>query len=354
MKKRTFRRVSLCALLAFGVLLSGAWVSADIAVRKIVQAKLPALLARADSAGLQISHLRMAETGLALPFAFECQDVHGSVEVTRPVVPTKESYFDFSVERVSATPRLPGFGSVTLLVEGASLTPVRELGKPVSSTSESKLLEIVGIKLQSFSSDLAFNLGEPLQAVQQSLLELEQIARTGRSNTPFHLIAFAQLKLGGREQKLLLSSDKDQSGYFLRSDTQSLRALAAFHDLKISEEELEVVASYPLQAPELMRIKELAENTAIQLHRQDQSIPRDAYKHVLWSYQLAKSLGEEVAEKITSAHERGSDDNSPGELLMDMNNNELGLEYARKGIAEGGLLEVALSDPRLIREPELL
>jgi hypothetical protein len=54
----------------------------------------------------------------------------------------------------------------------------------------------------------------------------------------------------------------------------------------------------------------------------------DAFRHALWSYMMAKDLGEEPAKAFGDAHERQRLD-SEGARLMDLYNNAVGRELAR-------------------------
>jgi hypothetical protein len=80
-------------------------------------------------------------------------------------------------------------------------------------------------------------------------------------------------------------------------------------------------------------------------------VPEDAYRHVLWSYLLTKEFGGAFAVEVTNAHETGKTGNTREERLMDINNNEIGREYARRGEEEQELLKLTLTDPRVIRKP---
>ncbi|WCN09008.1 DUF6973 domain-containing protein [Marinomonas mediterranea] len=61
--------------------------------------------------------------------------------------------------------------------------------------------------------------------------------------------------------------------------------------------------------------------------RNDQS---DAFRHCFWSALLAKELGEKNAKKFTSAHE-SSPTNAINEKLMDLHNNDIGLNIGKSG-----------------------
>jgi len=55
--------------------------------------------------------------------------------------------------------------------------------------------------------------------------------------------------------------------------------------------------------------------------------PADAFRHALWSFRMTRDLGAEAAKRFGDAHEV-SRPNRPGELLMDLYNNNTGRRMA--------------------------
>ncbi|MEM9354433.1 MAG: hypothetical protein AAGA92_15615, partial [Planctomycetota bacterium] len=115
---------------------------------------------------------------------------------------------------------------------------------------------------------------------------------------------------------------------------------------------IELIASMPLRTPRLLRIKNDAESTAKQAYEADESVPQDAYRHVLWNFLLTRAFDEQTAQAVTDAHEAGDTGNSKAEREMDYNNNAVGRRYAAEGVRRPEILEKLLSDPEVIRTAE--
>ncbi|EKU82582.1 hypothetical protein ABIB42_000835 [Massilia sp. UYP32] len=100
-------------------------------------------------------------------------------------------------------------------------------------------------------------------------------------------------------------------------------ALALFNQL--TEQERAYLRSHPHHVPVIMRAREFAQSEARRLFsisgHNDHS---DAFRHCLWSAQLARDIGITKARLYTTAHE-SSLRNPPKERAMDLHNNSIGL-----------------------------
>jgi hypothetical protein len=84
----------------------------------------------------------------------------------------------------------------------------------------------------------------------------------------------------------------------------------------------------------------------------------DAFRHALWSYRVTKSMGEKTARAFGEAHERKNmkkDSQPKGQLLMDLQNGEVGIELAKgnKNSKESDIavIKKAISEHRLRTSP---
>ena len=100
-------------------------------------------------------------------------------------------------------------------------------------------------------------------------------------------------------------------------------ALALFNQL--TEQERAYLRSHPHHIPVIMRAREFAQSEAKRLFaisgHNDNS---DAFRHCLWSAQLARDIGITNARLCTTAHE-SSPRNPPKERAMDLHDNGVGL-----------------------------
>lgn len=190
-------------------------------------------------------------------------------------------------------------------------------------------------------------------AVNAVAAELVRIWAEGRSKLPLQLKASVDFQYAGDDLSLDIFSRKSESGdYALQAEAGDVREIARHLGLEVTEAEIEVVSSRPLQAPQLLAISKLAEETSKEAAARDPSVPEDAYRHLLWSYWLTQSVGEELAKQVTDAHEVGPTGNTEAERRMDYHNNEIGRRYAKEGVDVSKILELAKTDPDVAREPK--
>ena len=80
----------------------------------------------------------------------------------------------------------------------------------------------------------------------------------------------------------------------------------------------------------------------------------DAFRHALWSYKMAKSMGYAVAKRITDGHEITTP-NPLGSRLMDLYNNEVGRQLAadtsNHGLSDEEVIYQALRKGKLRIKP---
>ncbi|MBX7157857.1 MAG: hypothetical protein K1X66_05680 [Verrucomicrobiae bacterium] len=93
----------------------------------------------------------------------------------------------------------------------------------------------------------------------------------------------------------------------------------------------QVLAVGPLDANEASNIGEeafqVSDKTGLPGRHNGQ---RDAFRHAYLSCRMAQELGTDQAEKIGNIHEQYGE-NPPEEIVMDVNNNEVGRKLAVKG-----------------------
>jgi hypothetical protein len=119
---------------------------------------------------------------------------------------------------------------------------------------------------------------------------------------------------------------------------------------KLNDAEVELVSRYPTRIASLLAIKERASKEADREYNNDQTFPGDAYRHILWSYQLTREFGAEFAELVTNAHEEGEEASQGKDRAKDLNNNKVGRDWAKQGIPEHHLKERVQTDPQVIRQ----
>jgi hypothetical protein len=119
--------------------------------------------------------------------------------------------------------------------------------------------------------------------------------------------------------------------------------------------DIEIIAHNPIRAPQLLKIRAKASNTASSAYEKDPNVPKDAYRHVLWSYLLTREYGADFAREVADAHEltnnpeEKNDPDAEAYHRQDYNNNEVGRKYAEAGYSESDILLLVKTDPKVIR-----
>ena len=158
--------------------------------------------------------------------------------------------------------------------------------------------------------------------------------------------------LKGREVTTRLGVAQEGPWHELQIVVDDLKALASMFDEPFTDAEYELVASMPLRTPRLLRIRDDAASTAKLEHGDDETVPEDAYRHVLWSFLLAKAFGADVAERVTDSHEQGDWGSTNAAREMDLNNNGIGRRYAAEDVRREDILQKVRTDPLVIRSAE--
>ena len=182
---------------------------------------------------------------------------------------------------------------------------------------------------------------------------LKEFIMTGRAAIPMEFSGTAFFPLDGTYVQSRIFIENRAGVALLRMNEDDVMYLAEQFDLKhpLNEIEADLVASNPLKAPSLLDIRRRASRESEIAHSADRQVPEDAYRHVLWSYLLARKFGAEFAEKVTGAHEEGMTGNTEAEKAMDLQNNKVGIGYALSGRKEQELLRLVMTDPQVVRQP---
>jgi hypothetical protein len=212
----------------------------------------------------------------------------------------------------------------------------------------------IRIKLRDFSKAVV------IQQVRDLIKEIHAFSTHGVTRIPLSFSATKMFEIKGNPHRARLSVEQKGDEYLLVMDKDDLKLIAAtISGEKVSSMDIDVISRNPIKAPQLLKIRDKAVVTARQARQQDQNVPEDAYRHVLWSYLLVKAYGETFAKEVTDAHEVHADREkmSKEELLklnienyQDLQNNATGRRYAKMGYPESGILRYVLNDDAVIRD----
>jgi len=180
--------------------------------------------------------------------------------------------------------------------------------------------------------------------------KLLEFARKGKTPLMLDFKTAVSFEIHGAPIRASIESRQIDGITFLRMPVQDLITISAVLDEGLTSQEIRILSENPMLAPQLLKIRNYARTTAYRAGKNDASVPKDAYRHVLWSYLLTREFGEAFSEKVTQAHEINAVlDNTAAQTAMDFKNNAVGRKYARLGYEESSLLSRLRKDPAVVR-----
>ena len=193
-------------------------------------------------------------------------------------------------------------------------------------------------------------LSDPRSGLHNILQNISALFREEDASLNAVIRALVTFKVRDKEAQAYLYTVRENGVASLRFEEKDIRKMADIFNLELSDDEVGIIANYPLRAPIIMRITSDAKETSRNAHKRDRSVPEDAYRHVLWSYLLTQKFGEAFAETVTDAHEV-LPTNTAEERKMDFHNNRIGREYAQRGVKRERILWLVKNDENVIKKP---
>jgi hypothetical protein len=202
------------------------------------------------------------------------------------------------------------------------------------------------------------NLADIKMQIRNFAGEIKKFTEEARTTIPIEFSAKEIIKLKGNSFTVNLQIEKKGEAYCIVANKDDLSFIGGniFPPKQtLTPADIEIIANNPLRAPQLLRIQSKASTEAANAYEQNPKVPEQAYRHVLWSYLLAKEYGADFAEEVTDAHEITEDveemnaPNAESNRRQDLNNNEVGRKYAALGYSESKILSFVMTDPQVIR-----
>ncbi len=207
------------------------------------------------------------------------------------------------------------------------------------------------INLSDIECRCSLSVLDPGTSLRTVLPEIVSLLAASEFQLPLQLDGSLSFVLKDEPTVLGIEVAQRDGGSALRLRTDDVAKLSSRFDEALTRAEVQLIADDPLRAARLLEIKDSAETDSREAHQQDDTVPEDAYRHVLWSYLLASTYGEEFAKRVGDAHEAGDTGNTPAERAMDYHNNEIGRNYAQLEFKRNTILRRVLNDSDVRREP---
>jgi hypothetical protein len=175
------------------------------------------------------------------------------------------------------------------------------------------------------------------------------ITDSGQTLYPITLKAVGSFNVRDERVKALLTVKRQGSEYLIILNKESLKIISWLFEEPLTEPEINILSKNPFRAPRLLKIKDEAQKISHKAHSMNDTVPEDAYRHILWSYLLTRQYGTDFAQQVTDAHEQGNTDNSAAEHRMDYTNNRIGRRYASQKYGKEDILFQLLRDSEVVR-----
>jgi hypothetical protein len=199
-------------------------------------------------------------------------------------------------------------------------------------------------------SRIPLHLNYPEESAKEILAEVKILFRENRTPIDLEIEVDALLGIDEKEVKVGLYTQRIDAVTYLKFDEEDILNAAKNLDLILAKKEAEIISNHPSRVPALIKITRDAKRLSEAEKNKDASFPDDAYKHIYWSYQLAREFGPDLAKEITDAHET-IPNNTANERIMDYHNNEVGRKYATEKLSSHELKNRVLHSEEIIRSP---
>lgn len=257
-----------------------------------------------------------------------------------------EKKFEFRARQLDAW--LAGDGMVTVQATDLQLATKDPAGNQDNTGQDQTLEETVNSKV--FQCTFPMELSNPMPGLEEVLGKVVELIQSGATTLPLTSKAVLEFTMNGKPMRLGMGIEQQGELHALVLSKSDLQEVSQHFQEELTDAEVGVLAEYPLRAAQLLRMKDDAESTSFKAKQADDSVPQDAYRHVLWSYLLTNKYGADFAKRVTDAHEEGDTGNTPAERDMDFNNNAVGRELAQAKVRRVDILKRVKTDPEVIRE----
>ena len=329
------KKIIVGSLIAFLVLVAIAYVVANVALDRVSRRLMAELAAKAVNRGIGVSQPSFASARLSFLLSPSWYDLRATVAGRGPD-------WDLQVEQATL---VWGFGNrADLIARGVTLVESSEV--PQERNVSGRKIAIDRVTYQ-----VPFDLLNPKSMIPSVLEECERLISEGSTSWPLSIEGKIDFQLKNKPVELRSKIVRHKEEYVLALDEEDVAALSELFEDKLTEAEVELIASNPFRAARLLQIKDTAESTSARASQKDPSVPQDAYRHVLWSYLLTQAYDAEFAEQVGVAHETGDTGNTEAERQMDLHNNAIGRNYAEQGMKQTALLKHLLGDAEVRHTP---
>ncbi len=194
-------------------------------------------------------------------------------------------------------------------------------------------------------------LNDPEESVREILDQMNALFHENKISMDIDFRSDVHLGIDDKEVKVGLFTVREDSIIRMKFISSDVIAAAKEFDLDLSEKEANVISNYPNRVAALIKISRDAKRISEKAGEGKTGFPKDAVKHIYWSYHLSKEFGTDFAKEIADAHETEIK-NTHAEHLMDYHNNEIARRYAEENLSIDELTQRVLHSDDIIRFPK--
>lgn len=308
-----------------------------------------------DQLGWGLSGHRCGKLFLMAKGGMGCQYFTGHVDVQKPEEIIGSYYLRIeSIELGLGGRSLRGMIR-NLILERRQATGLSSKFKSVlkSVSSRGPDIKLKRITVRRLMTQMPFKASQfsfsDVRSIAASLVgKLYRLFSHGETTQSVRLQGDIELYVDGQLIIIPIRVAKFDQKYSFVVDPFKLQELAKVLDEGINAAEAKFLSRHPFQMVEMLQIKRYARLSAREAALQDMGVPRDAYRHILWSYLMTREFGPKLAEELTDAHEEGIALISR-DRHIDLRHNALGREWAELGVKEKDLLHLVKTDSRVVK-----
>lgn len=319
-----------------------AYFSANYVLRKMAVKVVAELKPRLEQKGIMIENLNYNNIVLNSYNSCAINDIDLDFYLNKKMYDTKSFKAKFNAR--SITVRFADFNDPSFFFAFKDFSLFIEPEKKSAKKPFGKL------ENGYLKSRIPLHLKYPVESAKEILNEIKILFRENRTPMDLEIKVDAFLGIDDKEVKVGLYTQRIDAETFLKFSEEDILKAAKVFDLNLSQKEAEIIADQPSRVPTLIKITRDAKRLSAFEKSKDASFPEDAYKHIYWSYTLARQFGPDLAKEITDAHET-IPNNTENERKMDYHNNELGRKYAAEKLSSHELKNRVLNSDEVIRGP---
>lgn len=316
------------------------WGLANVAAPKVLATILPKVQEKAKSMGVEIDRIQYSKIRVS-PWLTSVTAHQVSIDFD--LVPGDRN-------RLSSTYR-----SETIQVSLRNLFKLRgsvEMGEFELKFHPSDLPS--GFPFDGFTDGYVMlrdvPLLDPREGFREMINGVVDLFDDNVTSRQFDFSGKVQIKSGEEIIPARLYSERHGEKFRLRFSHDDVRSAAEVMQLRLADDQVEIVFLYPLRIPVISAITERARMISLMYYQGDHW-KQDALRHVTWSFLLTSNFDPDFAKLVTDAQE-AKPGNTHYERLMDYNNNAVGRKWVTEKVQLQDIPRMLLTDSRVVLSPD--